>query len=84
VSKVADVTIQRSKAILKTLARHSFCWSDLERKVIDVCPTHSVFARTMQFLLRNGLIKKTGRKGQRTPYRITEKGRKQLEIWQSS
>jgi len=82
-SKVADVTIQRSKAILKVLTRGNYCWSDLERRVIQVCPTHTVFTRTMRFLLRSGLIEKVGEKGTRTPYKITEKGLKQLEIWES-
>ena len=82
-SKVADTTMQRSKEILRKLAKNNLRWTDLERATIHVCTSHSIFARTLKFLLKNRLIEKVGEKKERAPYRITEKGLKQLELWEN-
>jgi len=79
-NKVAEKYRKLAIKILSALEKGNCYWGDLLRKTFA---TPGIFGRVMSSLKNNGYIEKLGNSGTRTPYAITDKGRKQLEIWKS-
>ena len=68
------------RKIILSLVKKGHChWTDLKKMVLGSCysfATDSTFATQMRYLLRNGHIERV----ERGIYRITDKGKKYLEI----
>ena len=67
------------KIILSLVKKGPIHWTDLKKKILGSChpfATDSTFAAQMRYLLRNGHIERV----ERGTYRITDKGKKYLEI----
>jgi len=79
-SKVVEKHRELAIKILNALERGDYCWGDLLRKTLS---TPGRFSRVMKSLRGDELIQKLGGSGSRAPYRVTEKGKKQLQIWKS-
>jgi DNA-binding HxlR family transcriptional regulator len=76
---------QLRKTILEFLMKGRVCWTDLKKKVLGSCKssaTDRTFHSQMEYLEKAGYIKKFGEKGTRTPYEITEKGKKLLTLFE--
>jgi predicted transcriptional regulator len=67
-----------AKIILYQLSRSDVSRSQLEKKAIIECGTHSTFEAIFQYLIENGYVEKTGRE-HRALYRITDKGKRFFE-----
>jgi predicted transcriptional regulator len=70
---------QMCKAILEMVSTGHIHWSDLHKKVLGSCrsyATHATFASQLCYLLHKGFLKKESR----GVYKITETGKKYLEI----
>ena len=77
-SKVVEKHRELATRILRVLEKGDHCWGDLLRKTLSM---PGRFSRVMKSLREDELVQKLGGKGGRAPYRITEKGKKQLQIW---
>jgi len=67
------------KTILEMLSRGHVHWADLEKKVLATCQpfvTSPRFDRRLRYLLKKGYVERVSR----GVYRITEKGKKYMEI----
>lgn len=67
------------KTILEMLSRRHVHWADLEKKVLATCwlfVTSPRFDRRLRYLLKKGYVERVSR----GVYRITEKGKKYMEI----
>ena len=79
-SRIREEQDRLTIIILEELAKAGLRHGDLLKQTLIRCGSRSRFSMIMRYLLRHGFIAKQGRKGSRTPYTITEKGRKQLSI----
>lgn len=73
------------KIILSALSRGRIGWTDLKKMALGSCypfATDSTFAHQMRYLLDVGYIKKVGKKGTRSPYEMTERGKLQLSLFE--
>jgi len=73
-----DKYLERLQIILTSLARKAMSRGELELRFIKKADAKGSFTRTLNFLLKNGLIQKDG--DWRPQYCITEKGLKFLEV----
>jgi len=67
------------KIILNMINRGPIHWTDLKKMILGSChsfATDSTFAAQIRYLLRSGHIERV----ERGIYRITDKGKKYLEI----
>lgn len=67
-----------AKIMLKELKKRPLCRTELEKRAIKQCGTHSAFEGIFRYLVQNGYIVKSEQR-HRAPYVITEKGQKLLE-----
>jgi len=79
-SKVVEKHRELAVKILTILEKGDYSWGDLLRKTLSL---PGRFSRVMRSLREDELVQKLGERGGRAPYRITEKGEKQLQIWKS-
>ena len=79
-SRVVEKHRELATKILSALEKGDYCWGDLLRKTLSM---PGRFSRVMKTLREDELVQKLGGRGSRAPYRITEKGKKQLQIWGS-
>ena len=68
-----------AKIVLKELERQQLSRTELEKRTVKKAGTHATFEGIFRFLLESGYLQKSGQK-HRSPYMITEKGRKFLEV----
>ena len=69
------------KTILELLSRGRVCWTDLKKRVLGSCKsfaTDCTFSHQISCLESAGYIKKLGPKGSRTPWEITDRGKRLL------
>jgi len=59
-----------ARIVLQELRETPLSWSELEKRVVGQCGTHSKFKRLIGWMVKQGYILKTGPSGSRTPYRI--------------
>ena len=79
-SKVVEKHRELAIKILNVLEKGDYCWGDLLRKTLSM---PGRFSRVMRSLREDEFVQKLGGIGSRAPYHITEKGKKQLQIWKS-
>ncbi|NIN01539.1 MAG: hypothetical protein GTO24_26630 [candidate division Zixibacteria bacterium] len=82
-SRIREEQDRLTTIILEELEKGELRHGDLLKQTLIRCGSRSKFSMIMRYLLRHGFIVKRGRKGGRAPYKITEKGRKQLSILES-
>jgi len=70
--------LRLAKIVLSELDRRPLSRTELEKRTIKQCGTHSTFEGIFRYLKQNGYVEKTAPR-HRAPYRITEKGRRFLE-----
>jgi predicted transcriptional regulator len=70
--------LERIRMILSWLSRHQLNRTELETKFFAKAKEKYSFDRTLRFLAKEGYIEKIENK-KRSPYRITEKGKRLLE-----
>jgi len=70
--------LRLAKIVLHELRRGPLKRTELEKRTVMHCGTHSTFEGIFKYLLQNGYIQKSGLR-HRDPYTITEKGQKFLE-----
>jgi len=73
------------KTILQFLMKGRVCWTDLKKKVLGTCQpfaTDRAFSKQIEYLERVGYIRKLGEKGTKTPYEITDKGKRLLTLFE--
>jgi len=69
----------RMKLVLHELSRHPLSRIELQFRFFQKFDSPSAFEGTFLFLVRNGMIQKCGPE-YRSPYTITERGRKLLMV----
>jgi len=79
-SKIRAEQDRLTVIILEELRKRDLRREELLKRTLIQCGSRSKFTMIMQYLIRQGLILKRGRKGGRGPYIITEKGKVQLSI----
>lgn len=67
-----------AKIVMKELRKGPLGRTELERRTVRKCGTHSTFEGIFHYLVQNGYVQKSGQK-HRAPYVITERGLKLLE-----
>jgi predicted transcriptional regulator len=70
--------LKYAKIVLRELSREPLSRTMLNKCFIQQSGTNATFEGIFQFLVKNGYIEKSG-SAYRSPYRITERGRKFLE-----
>ncbi len=74
-----------AKIILSYLERYGkLCRTDLLKLTLRRCGTPRKFDSIFEYLRRKGFVEKLGEPRSRAPYKITEKGRKFLEVLNSA
>jgi len=70
-----------ARIILSCLEKRGrICRTDLLKLTLRQCGTPAKFESLFEYLRRKGFIEKLGEPRTRAPYRITEKGKKFLEV----
>jgi DNA-binding PadR family transcriptional regulator len=69
--------LRLAKIVLSELERTPLRHTELEKRTVRQCGTHSTFEGIFRYLKQNGYLEKTGTE-HTAPYRITEKGRRFL------
>jgi len=69
--------LRLAKIVLSELERNPLRRTQLEKKTVMHCGTHSTFEGIFHYLKQNGYLEKAEAK-HTAPYRITEKGRRFL------
>jgi DNA-binding PadR family transcriptional regulator len=65
--------------VLRELSREPLSRTYLEKRATRRFGTHASFEGIFKFLVKSGFVQKSGSE-HRAPYRITDKGRKLLEV----
>ena len=71
--------IQLAKTVLRELSRQPLCRTELEKRTVRRFGTHATFEGIFRYLIQCGYVQKSEQK-HRSPYKITEKGSKFLEV----
>lgn len=79
-SKIRREQDRLTVIILTQLEHGQLRREDLLKQALNQCGTRSRFRVITQYLLDKGFIKKSGKKGNRSPYTITAKGKQQLAL----
>jgi len=77
-TKTLHERLRLAKIVLHELRRGPLRRTELEKRTVMHCGTHSTFEGIFHYLLENGYIQKSGQR-HLAPYILTEKGQKFLE-----
>ncbi|MCD6431828.1 hypothetical protein CW693_03275 [Candidatus Bathyarchaeota archaeon] len=73
-----DERLRLAKTVLNELKKTPLGRTELEKRTVKRCGTHSTFEGIFRYLVQKGYVKKSGER-HRDPYTITDKGLKLLE-----
>jgi predicted transcriptional regulator len=78
VTRTLKERLRLAKIVLNELRKSPLRRTQLEKRTVMHCGTHSTFEGIFRYLHQNGYVKKSGHR-HTDPYIITEKGLKFLE-----
>jgi predicted transcriptional regulator len=70
--------LRLAKIVLNELKKRPLGRTELEKRTVRQCGTHSAFEGIFRYLIQGGYVAKSEQR-HRAPYVITEKGQKLLE-----
>lgn len=70
--------LRLAKIVLNELKKRPLGRTELEKRTVKQCGTHSAFEGIFRYLVQGGYVAKSEQR-HRAPYVITEKGQKLLE-----
>jgi len=78
VSMRAEERFRLAKIVLRELRDEPLSWTELEKRMLRQCGTHTKFRNLMRWLTKNNYIVKMGGTGSRAPYRANQEKVKYL------
>jgi len=76
--KTAEERFRLAKIVLRELRDEPLSWTELEKRMLRRCGTHTKFRNLMRWLTENNYIIKMGGTGTRAPYKANQEKVKYL------